>query len=126
MATKTSSVTAFLRGKCPCCRKGDIFSYSVFKLTRYHAMHEHCTYCGTRLVPEPGFYQGAMYVSYGFTVATLAIVSLVLRAIGNPAEVTYIVSIITCAVVLAPLNYRYSRILYLYLFGGITYTPTKE
>ena len=89
-------------------------------------MHEHCTYCGTRLVPEPGFYQGAMYVSYGFTVATLAIVSLVLRATGNPAEVTYIISIITCAVVLAPLNYRYSRILYLYLFGGITYTPKKE
>lgn len=126
MATKTSSAAAFLRGKCPHCRKGDIFSYPVFKLTRYHAMHEYCTHCGTRLVPEPGFYQGAMYVSYGFTVATLAIVSLILRFAGNPSELTYIISIIACAILLAPLNYRYSRILYLYLFGGIKYTPQRE
>lgn len=125
MATKTS-LGAFLRGKCPHCRKGDIFSYSVFKLNRYYAMHEYCPCCGTRLVPEPGFYQGAMYVSYGFTVATLAAVSLILHATGNPSELTYILSIIGCAVLLAPLNYRYSRIAYLYLFGGITYAPQKD
>jgi len=125
MEAKTSW-GAFLRGKCPHCRKGDIFTHSIFKLSRYYAMHEYCPHCEVRLIPEPGFYQGAMYVSYGFTVATLATVSLILHVTGNPSELTYIISIISCAVLLAPLNYRYSRIAYLYLFGGITYTPKKE
>lgn len=125
MATKTL-LGAFLRGKCPHCREGDIFTHSVFKLSRYYGMHEYCPHCGTRLIPEPGFYQGAMYVSYGFTVATLATVSLVLHVAGNPSELTYILSIIACAVLLAPLNYRYSRITYLYLFGGITHASQKE
>jgi hypothetical protein len=31
--------------------------------------------------------------------------------------------VITVMVILIPLNYRYSRILFLYLFGGIKYNP---
>jgi len=85
-------------------------------------MCERCEHCGIRLEPEPGFYQGAMYVSYGFTVVSLGIISAILYLIGNPPEWVYISTIISVTVLLAPLNYRYSRIMYLYLFGGIRFS----
>jgi len=82
-------------------------------------MHEECPHCHVRLEPEPGFYQGAMYVSYAFTVAFLVIISVILYSLGDFSEWTYIGIIIGVMVLLAPLNYRYSRIIYLYLFGGL-------
>jgi hypothetical protein len=82
-------------------------------------MNTECPHCGVRLEPEPGFYQGAMYVSYGFTVTFIAIIGGILYLLWNPGEWTYILIIIGVMVLLAPLNYRYSRIIYLYLFGGL-------
>ena len=86
-------------------------------------MNKACPHCGVRLEPEPGFYQGAMYVGYAFTIAFLVLISGILYVLGNPSEWVYIAVTIGVMVVLAPLNYRYSRILYLYLFGGIKYNP---
>ena len=86
-------------------------------------MNVTCPTCGVRLEPEPGFYQGAMYVGYAFTVAMLVIVGIILYVLGDPSEWVYIGVIIGIMVLLAPLNYRYSRIVYLYFFGGIKYNP---
>lgn len=75
------------------------------------------------LQPEPGFYQGAMYVGYAFTVAVIVAVTIVLYYfMGNPSEWVYIGTVITIMFLLVPLNYRYSRVVYLYLFGGIKYS----
>lgn len=86
-------------------------------------MNTTCPQCGVRLEPEPGFYQGAMYVGYAFTVSVLALVGLLLFFTWDPSEWTYIGIIVGIMVLLIPLNYRYSRILYLYMFGGISYQP---
>jgi hypothetical protein len=82
-------------------------------------MNETCPVCGVRLEPEPGFYQGAMYVSYGFTVALIIGLGFLLYFLGNPSEWTTISIIIGISLLLVPLNYRYSRIIYLYLLGGL-------
>ncbi|MBX2967134.1 MAG: DUF983 domain-containing protein [Cyclobacteriaceae bacterium] len=84
-------------------------------------MNEACPHCGVRLEPEPGFYQGAMYVSYGITVACITVVGLALYFLWNPSEWMYVGITIGLMLVIAPLNYRFSRIIYLYLFGGIKY-----
>jgi uncharacterized protein (DUF983 family) len=96
-----------------------MFPYPASNITRFAIMNERCPNCGVRLEPEPGFYQGAMYVGYGFSVALIVIVGLILFYTWDPSEWTYIAIVITLAIVLAPLNYRYSRVLYLYWFGGI-------
>jgi hypothetical protein len=96
-----------------------MFPYSAGNISRFTIMNERCPVCGVRLEPEPGFYQGAMYVGYGFTVALLTIVGLILYYTWDPSEWTYIGIVIGLAIVAAPLNYRYSRVLYLYWFGGI-------
>lgn len=89
-------------------------------------MNEFCPHCGVRLEPEPGFYQGAMYMSYAITVAVIVIVGLVLYFAGDPSEWVYIGTVIGIMILLVPLNYRYSRILYLYLIGGIKYDPNQS
>jgi uncharacterized protein (DUF983 family) len=123
MHSNTSLATALLHGKCPRCRKGDMFAHPASSLTRFNKMNEFCPHCGLRLEPEPGFYQGAMYVSYAITVAFLVTIGIALYLLGDPSEWVYIGTVIGVMILLVPLNYRYSRILYLYLIGGIKYDP---
>ena len=77
------------------------------------------------LEPEPGFYQGAMYVSYAFAVALIATIGVGLYLIGDPPEWVYITAIIAITILLAPLNYRASRVIYLHLFGGIKFDASR-
>jgi uncharacterized protein (DUF983 family) len=121
--TAPSYPTALLHGKCPRCRQGNIFAFSLSEnLFHFNKMNETCPHCEVRLEPEPGFYQGAMYVGYAITIACIVVVSMVLYFLaGNPSEWVYIGSVIGLMVLLIPINYRYSRILYLYMFGGIKY-----
>ncbi len=116
---------ALLLGKCPRCHTGDIFKYPVLgHLTQFNQMNASCLHCEVRLEPEPGFYQGAMYVGYGFTMLCIILVSVVLYSIGYYSEWVYVGVVVGLLVVFIPLNYRYSRIVYLYLFGGIKFDPT--
>jgi hypothetical protein len=118
-----SLAAAILQGKCPHCRTGEIFSHSASNLTKFNRMNERCPHCSVRLEPEPGFYQGAMYVSYGFTVAFMIIIGVILYLFGVQNEWTYIGTVIGVMLLLVPLNYRFSRIIYLYSFGGLKYDP---
>lgn len=93
-------------------------------VSKFNVMNDNCPYCGVSLEPEPGFYQGAMYVGYAFTVAVIVIVGLVLYYLGDPSEWVYIGVVIGVMLLLSPLNYRYSRILYLTFFGGLKYNPS--
>ncbi|MGC3947654.1 MAG: DUF983 domain-containing protein [Chryseolinea sp.] len=119
-----SYLSAVLNTKCPKCREGNMFAYSAANLSKFNVMNDRCPVCGVRLEPEPGFYQGAMYVGYGFTVALIAIVGVTLYLTWDPSEWTYSAIVILLAILMAPLNYRYSRVLYLYWFGGIKYDPS--
>lgn len=115
---------ALLSGKCPRCRQGDMFSHPVTHLAKFNKMNAACPHCGVRLEPEPGFYQGAMYVSYAFTVVMIVIIGSTLYLFGDPSEWIYIMVVIGVMLFLVPLNYRLSRIVYLYAAGGIRYDPT--
>lgn len=119
-----SLVNALLKGKCPRCREGSMFTYPVTNLLKFNKMNDYCPRCGRRLEPEPGFYQGAMYVGYAFTIVIMVIIGVALYLLSNPPDAVYIGTVIGVMILLAPLNYRYSRIVYLYAFGGIKYDPT--
>jgi uncharacterized protein (DUF983 family) len=122
-----SYVSALLLGKCPHCRQGNMFAHSATSLLKFSKMNERCPHCGIRLEPEPGFYQGAMYVSYGFTVMVMIIISAILYYMaGHPSEWVYIGVVVAVMLILVPLNYRYSRILFLYMFGGLKYDPHQS
>lgn len=58
------SFKAMWNNKCPRCRKGDIFIKPLDILNPLD-MPESCSICGQATEPEPGFYYGAMFLSYG-------------------------------------------------------------
>lgn len=116
-----STAEAILKAKCPRCHKGDIYKHSVYNL-RFYETNKLCSYCGLMFEREPGFFFGAMYVSYMFTVAILLATSFVLYfGFNDPPLWVYLVSVPLVTLLLMPLSFRYSRVLYLYAFGGVSY-----
>jgi uncharacterized protein (DUF983 family) len=53
--------------KCPKCHEGDLFETPTFSYRKPFDMPENCSHCGQSYLPEPGFYFGAMFVSYIIT-----------------------------------------------------------
>lgn len=122
MPVKSRSA-AILEGKCPRCRQGDIFVGSIAQLTRFARMHPFCKVCGLQFEREPGFFIGAMYISYAFSVAIFATVGVALSVLGDYPLYYYFIAIIAATLLLFPVMFRYSRILYLYMFGGVDFDP---
>lgn len=89
-------------------------------------MNQHCPHCGVSFEPEPGFYFGAMFVSYAFSVALLIAIWLVLYLVWNPSDGVYVVVITLGAVLFTPMSFRMSRVFWLYWFGGIHYRGPRE
>ena len=56
-------IASTLRYKCPRCRKGDLFT-KPFNISKPLDMPERCAVCQQKTEPEPGFYFGAMFLSY--------------------------------------------------------------
>ena len=59
-------------GVCPQCRRGRIFRGRF-------AMHPTCPVCELRFEREPGYFTGAMYVSYALAVPLMASLWLVVH-----------------------------------------------
>lgn len=112
-------MNAVLKGKCPRCRKGDIFPHPPFNYLKFYKMHENCPECGQTFHPEPGFYFGAMYISYAFSVAWVFTVAFILLIADAFSLIKAGIIILVGVVLLLPFFFQYSRILYLYGFGGI-------
>jgi len=67
---KGTKLYSFLWLKCPCCHEGDLFlAKSSYNLKNMAKMPDRCLVCGENYMPEPGFFYGAMYVSYALTIA---------------------------------------------------------
>ena len=123
MAPIASDAAALLALRCPRCHEGKIFSTSAFSF-HFADMPAACPVCGQATEPEPGFYFGAMFVSYAFSVGIFAVTALVLYFLfGDPAIWVYVVTVAGVATLLTPLSVRYSRMLMLYWFGGVHYHP---
>ncbi|NBP70791.1 MAG: DUF983 domain-containing protein [Cytophagia bacterium] len=120
---QVSLVSALLHAKCPKCREGDMFVYPLTHLVKFNAMHKACPVCDERLEPEPGFYQGAMYVGYALSVAVTAFVFILVFLLDIQSMWLPVIIVGAIMVLLIPVNYRYSRVFYLYMFGGIHYRP---
>ncbi len=119
---RRSSLSAISKGKCPRCRQGDMFTHNPFILKKIASMHESCTNCNLRYETEPGFYYGAMYVSYAFSVGILLANVITLYFLFNDPEIwVYITSVAISSTILYPLVFRYSRIIFLHIFGGVKY-----
>ena len=53
-----------MRLRCPRCRLGELFPTATFSFQQPFEMHKSCPRCGLNYWPEPGYYYGAMFLSY--------------------------------------------------------------
>lgn len=119
---KKSKLEIIFKGKCPRCHEGDMFTYPISKITKYDKFNEFCPSCGLQFEQEPAFFMGAMYISYAFNVAILIATGITLYTLMDEPPLWLLVIVVPSIVLLfLPFIYRYSRILFLHLFGGISY-----
>ncbi len=113
---------AIVNAKCPKCRVGNIYANPMYSLSG-QKMLTNCPHCRMTYEREPGYFYGAMYVSYAFIVAelvTLAIGTSILTGSDNPW--LYIIVMLGVVGLLAPFNMRYSRVILLHwLTPGLHY-----
>ncbi|WP_459209453.1 DUF983 domain-containing protein [Aquimarina rhabdastrellae] len=111
-----SRLLSLLSGKCPNCEKEKVFikGGNIFKL-QTPKMHSKCKNCGHSFEREPGYFIGAMYVSYGLTVAESIGIFLIVQFFVS--SIPYLIGIlILSAILLSSINYQYSRLIWMYLF----------
>lgn len=53
--------------QCPRCHEGDMYPTATFSFKQPFEMHDRCPHCNQNFMPEPGFYYGAMFISYIWT-----------------------------------------------------------
>jgi uncharacterized protein (DUF983 family) len=120
-----SLLNAILSGRCPHCRTGKMFNHPPLSL-HFAEMNRVCPHCGVSFMPEPGFYIGAMYISYAFNVGLLIAIGIFLYVFTDSPDWVFVVSIIAASFAFIPFSFRYSRIIFLHAFGGLKYDPERS
>ncbi len=111
-ASKPSTPRSILEQRCPRCRIGRIFHYSIFR--GFPKICERCSICDLKFEREPGYFLGAMYLSYGLGVLFMAPIALLLWAVSG----WWLTKVIVWSVVLflpfAPTITLFARVLWIY------------
>lgn len=107
-----------LHAKCPRCRRGNLFMNSMYGFSS-QKMFDHCPHCGLRYEVEPGYFYAAMYVGYALNVALAVSVGVATYILTGESDSPwiYITTILVFSFLLAPVNFRYSRVILLYLLS---------
>ena len=97
---------------------------------RFADMHENCPCCGQPYEPEPGFYYGAMYVSFAFNVAAFLVSLFVLYQLVAEITMGMMIGVVALVVIgLLPVIFRLSRVIWIYIFvryeGPCSQIPKK-
>jgi hypothetical protein len=80
-------------------------------------MNERCDACDYKFDREPGYFLGAMYISYGIAVLVAVITYLLCRIIFPAWPLAaYPLAIVFTIIAIAKKNYRLSRIIYIHIF----------
>lgn len=114
METATpSTVKSILRQRCPRRRVGNIFRYSIFR--GFPRMHDRCPVCDLRFEREPGYFLGAMYISYTLGLAIIALLATLLWFITGWWITKDTIWGVVLFLPLAPTVTLFARVLWIYL-----------
>jgi uncharacterized protein (DUF983 family) len=119
MTSKGTKLYSIFKNKCPRCQEGNFFETNqAYHMAKFDKMKPKCETCGLDFEREPGYYYGAMYVSYGINVALFVSV-WVASAVLLPDDTSVwwtIGAIGVLSVLLFPVIFRFSRIIWINLF----------
>jgi uncharacterized protein (DUF983 family) len=110
-----SLLLCIFRERCPYCGKGKVYKKKKFFL-QFPKMNDNCPNCGRDFVGEPGYYFGAMYVSYAIAVAFGIATFIACRVFGVKSFDIYVAAIVGVIVSIFYKNFKWSRIIWLKIF----------
>ncbi|MHC2991216.1 hypothetical protein OB13_06280 [Pontibacter sp. HJ8] len=130
MSQRQSLLYSIATVKCPRCREGNMFPKGTLYTTRFADMHRNCPCCGQAYEPEPGYYYGAMYVSFGFNVAIFLVSLFILYQFVSEVTMAMMMGIVGVVVIgFLPIIFRLSRVLWINIFiryeGPCSHIPKK-
>lgn len=111
-------LVSLLKGKCPQCEKKDIFkSKGNLLALQIPEMHKNCEACHFKFEKEPGFFFGAMFVSYAVTAAEFIAAFVISHFIFGLSLLMSFLVVVTISILLSTFNFRLSRSIWIYIFA---------
>ena len=115
-AAVKNRILGVIKGKCPKCETGDVFESSGnILMLRAPVMHEECAHCHHHFEKEPGYFLGAMYVSYAMVLAEGVPIYILVHNFTTNLELTLAI-MFAVIVLMTFVNFRYSRMIWMYMF----------
>jgi uncharacterized protein (DUF983 family) len=99
---------ALFRQRCPHCCKGKIYAGGM-------QMNPRCPVCNLLFEREPGYFMGALYVSYALAIGFLLIAMAIVSSLLPTVDLGWIVLI--CAglfIPFVPMVTRYARVIWIH------------
>ena len=113
-ATKLATVGDILRQRCPRCRVGSIFRYSIFR--GFPRMHERCSVCRSQVRSRSqGTSSAPCTSSYGLGLVIVAIIAAVLWSVTGWWITKDTIWAVVLFLPLAPTITLLARVLWIYL-----------
>ena len=119
--SRPSALSSALRQLCPRCRSGRIFRSNVYwgvdwgVYWGFPKMNDRCPDCGLRFNREPGYFLGAMYISYGLGLALVFAFGAILWVLTHWRFNQVVIWAVVCFLPFAPMLTFLSRVLWIYL-----------
>ena len=102
--------------KCPKCSNGYVFKQNV-SILNLPVMNESCSKCNYRFDREPGYFLGAMYISYGLAIFQGIVTFCSLHLLFPNLSTTWLsISVIAVIALCGRKNYKLSRVIYIHIF----------
>ena len=123
MLNKGTKLFSILKMRCPKCNKGRFYESHPYNLKKIGEVKKECNNCNLKYDMEPGFFQGSYYVSYGLGVALfVAIFILKMLILPDLAYLSTLILMVVVLLVLAPLLFALSKIIWINLFAPFNNT----
>lgn len=117
MLKKGSKLNSILTGSCPKCQEESMYlEKNPFKMGKIFEMHETCSHCGTRYKMEPSFFYGAMYVSYGLSIAFGVAAFIIANVFFGLGLIHSFIAIVATLIITFPIILRLSRNIWINMF----------
>lgn len=114
---KRNVLVGILSMRCPRCREGKMFPQGTLFSRKFMNMSDHCPCCHQPFMPEPGYYFGAMFVSYAINTVFFVSVWLLMYLLMDEVSLTaMIVALLIVIFGLLSVTFRLSRVLWIYMF----------
>lgn len=110
-------LTSVVKSKCPRCNLDSLYvDNNPYHLSKLSQMKKCCDKCNQAFEPEPGFYYGAMYVSYGLGIAFMVAPAMLMYGMFQISFGWLLTFVLTMYIIAFPLFFRWSRNIWLNIF----------